>query len=235
MTVLVYGPSGAFDTFTVLSVTGAVGQLKANRPGGSLSTTYGAGLPVAEVVQFTYYLKTAPTGDNQLMRYDGTVNAGVPVVDHVVDLRFEYLGEPRPPRVIRPVTEPDGPWTTYGPRPPLPYTDNCIFAFDSAIGAYLSTLGNLDSEAALVPLTATELSDGDIWCPNAADPRRYDADLLRIRAVTVTARVQSAIPSFRGPAGPLFWNAGTSTHAARLLPDQEVRFQASIRNVGMTR
>jgi hypothetical protein len=117
----------------------------------------------------------------------------------------------------------------------LPYTDNCIFAFDSAIGAYLSTLGNLDSEAALVPLTATELSDGDIWCPNAADPRRYDADLLRIRAVTVTARVQSAIPSFRGPAGPLFWNAGTSTHAARLLPDQEVRFQASIRNVGMTR
>jgi hypothetical protein len=169
------------------------------------------------------------------MRYDGTTNAGVPVVDHVVDLRFEYLGEPRPPRIIRPLTEPAGPWTTYGPRPPAPYTDNCIFAFDADLGAYVSTLRTLDSDAALVPLPAADLSDGDVWCPHASDPRRYDADLLRIRAVKVTARVQSAMPAFRGQAGPLFWNAGTSTHAARLLPDQEVGFQTSIRNVGMTR
>jgi hypothetical protein len=40
-------------------------------------------------------------------------------------------------------------------------------------------------------------------------PNRFDADLLRIRRVRVTMRVQAALSALRGPAGVLF------THAAR--------------------
>ena len=79
------------------------------------------------------------------------------------------------------------------------------------------------------------MADGDVWCPHGNDPDRYDADLLRIRGVRVMVRVQSAIAAFRGPAGALFRHGGTSTGAQRYLPDREVRFQVSPRNLALAR
>ena len=62
-----------------------------------------------------------PAKTYQLMHYDGADN-DVPVVDNVVGLEFEYFGDPQPPVTIgKPLTNPVGPWTTYGPKPPLPW------------------------------------------------------------------------------------------------------------------
>ena len=72
------------------------------------------------------------TGVSQLVRDDGD-GVRTPVVNHVAELAFEYLGDPRPPVLLKPLTDPDGPWTTYGPRPSVTATsqygagENCIF------------------------------------------------------------------------------------------------------------
>ena len=52
----------------------------------------------------------------------------------------------------------------------------------------------------LVELTAALLTDGP-WCPNALTPNRFDADLLRIRQIRVTVRVQSALAIAQRPGG----------------------------------
>ena len=92
----------------------------------------------------------------------------------------------------------------------------------------------LGSGTALVPLTASTLTDGP-WCPDAVNPNRYDADLFRVRRITVTLRIESAAASLRGPAGPLFARAGTSTGAHNLVPDQEIRFDVAPRNLNLGR
>jgi Tfp pilus assembly protein FimT len=82
----------------------------------------------------------------------------------------------------------------------------------------------------LVPLDPALFVDGP-WNPDDASVDRWDADLLRIRAVGVTLRVQAAAATLRGPAGVLFAHAGTATAARRWAPDIEVRFQAAPRNM----
>ena len=47
------------------------------------------------------------------MAYDGYMRDEA-VIDNVVDLAFEYFGDPRPPYVTDTTTRN----TTYGPRPP---------------------------------------------------------------------------------------------------------------------
>jgi len=80
------------------------------------------------------------------------------------------------------------------------------------------------------PLDPAILQDGP-WLPDDTDPAAFDADLLQIRRVRVLVRVQAALPSMRGPAGPLFLHGGTSTAAERFLPDLEMRFDVALRNM----
>ena len=89
-------------------------------------------------------------------------------------------------------------------------------------------LGTPDAAPVLMP--AAMLTDGP-WCPDDGNPNRWDADLLRIRRIGVTLRVQAAIAALRGPAGALFANPGTSTGGGRFVPDLEIRFQISPRNL----
>ena len=70
------------------------------------------------------------------------------------------------------------------------------------------------------------------WRPDNASPGRYDADLLRVRRVRVTLRVQTANASYRGPAGALFARGGTSNGGERYVPDQEITFDVAPRNLG---
>src|SRR5262245_57000093 len=95
----------------------------------------------------------------------------------------------------------------------------------------LAMLGSADS---LVPLGAAAFTDGP-WCPDAVNPNRFDADLLRIRRIAVALRVESAAASLRGPAGPLFARAGTSSSAHSLLPDREIHFDVTPRNLSLRR
>ena len=94
----------------------------------------------------------------------------------------------------------------------------------------LEVLGASGSGSALVPLADTQLTDGP-WCPDETNANRWDADLLRIRKIGVTLRVQAANAALRGPAGVLFANGGTSRSRNRWLPDLQVRFDVTPRNM----
>jgi hypothetical protein len=89
------------------------------------------------------------------------------------------------------------------------------------------------SGAVLVRLSAADLTDGP-WCPDAASPSRYDADLLRVREVRITLRAEAALPSLRGPAGLLFTYAGTA-RGTRVVPDRTIRLSIAPRALGLSR
>ena len=79
-----------------------------------------------------------------------------------------------------------------------------------------------------------QLADGP-WRPNPGSDDRWDADLLRIRTIGVTVRVESAAAALRGPAGLLFTNRGTAADPHAWVPDQQIRFQVSPRNLSLGR
>jgi len=85
-----------------------------------------------------------------------------------------------------------------------------------------------------VSLTAAELTDGP-WRPDDTDANRWDADLLRIRTIGVTLRIEAAAAAMRGPAGLLFANGGISRGGGRWLPDQVITFQIAPRNLNLAR
>jgi len=246
-TVLVYDPAGHFDTFTV---TGAAANgLTVSRDGSTeASTTFGAGSKVVAAVERTYQLKSdAASHQYQLVSRSPGANADVPLVDHVVALRFDYYGDPQPPALRTAICEPSPrlPCTTYGPEPPpldvqtsaYPPGENCTFVLDPTGRIQLPRLEALGGDpggGALVPLSESQLTDGP-WCPDALSPNRFDADLLRIRSVVVTLRTEAAIDAARGAIGPLFVHAGTAHDANHFVPDQEIRFEVSPRNLNLNR
>jgi hypothetical protein len=231
---------GHWDAFTVDQVNAGVAMLR--HRGVPSPVRYETGATVSEVRLATYSMKRdAVSGSFQLVRHDGWATE-LPVVDDVVALRFEYFGDPQPPlRTTLPLESPQGPWTTYGPKPPpmgetqgpWPAGENCTFLVVE--GAHLPRLAVLpQGEDALTPLEDGRLTDGP-WCPDAAAPNRFDADLLRVRRVRVTLRVQSPIASLRGPAGALFLNRGSARASDRYAPDLEVQFDVAPRNLNLGR
>jgi type II secretory pathway pseudopilin PulG len=242
MTLLVYDDAGNHDTFAV-SDAQATGQLTLRHNNdriqylGYKSREEDPAAP-ASIVQandFEYYLNAAT---NQLMFDAGRGRAAVPIADNVVGLEFEYYGDPQPPAWASPdkaVDDPYGPWTTYGPRPtatPAGRVPTCVLDNSPTPVSLLPSLGVVGS--GLVKLTAANLTDGP-WCPSAASMNRWDADLLRIRKIVVTVRVQAASAALRGPAGALFSRGGTSRGGERFVPDQEIRFEVSPRNLNLGR
>jgi len=240
MTAVIFDDTGAFDVFTVTDVQGA--QLGLQHNLADDPHTYPVGSVIVEAASRTYYLKADVATDTfQLIRYDGGRGADVPVVDHLVGLTFEYFGEPLPPQMRLALSNPVGPWTTYGPKPPpaavatsaYPPGENCAFALD-ATSTPVPRMSTWAAGPTLVRMAPALLSDGP-WCPDPTSPNRYDADLLRIRKVVVTVRAEAALASLRGPAGSLFTHGGTSGGGGRLVPDQEVRVQISPRNLNLGR
>jgi hypothetical protein len=237
MTVMIMDDSGFWDTFTITEVQESALHLQ--HRGDDLNKAYPAGSYISQIAMYTYWLKTdTVAGTYQLMRYDGNLT-DVPIAENVVGMSFEYYGEPSPPQ-MRPGQIPV---TTYGPKPPALGVDagadswgageNCAFSISAGTQVpRLSWLG--DGNDGLVKLTQAQLTDGP-WCPDSAAAGRYDADLLRIRKVRVMLRVQVSNPSYRGPTGSLFTRGGTSKGGERYLPDQEIKFDVSPRNVNLGR
>jgi type II secretory pathway pseudopilin PulG len=245
MRAVIFEPGGAHDIFTVSSVEHGAVQLQ-HRDGG-FASVYGRGASIAEVVSVTYHLHAR---ERRLYRYDGH-RTNLPVVDDVVGVRFEYFGEPSPPAMLKPVTDPIGPWTTYGPRPPPVGSDaagddwgpgeNCVFRVDA--GQHVSRLGDWTAAGqpgTLVPIPLAALGDGP-WCPGLATAEglplgnRYDADLLRVRRVRVTLRVQAGSAALRGADPSWFTHPGSARGADRMVPDQEVQFEVAPRNLNVER
>jgi len=237
MQVLLFDESGSFDPLTVTRMDDASGYVQRNS-NGPLSKPYDAGSKVVEVKQHVYYLDSAT---DQLVHYDGYRTTAA-VVDNVVGLTFEYFGEPAPPVVRRRGIDRS---TTYGPAPPAlgdtqsPWAagENCTTTV--LAGQHEPRLAALGAPgSSLLRLTASDLTDGP-WCPDAASSNRYDADLLRVRAIRVTLRVQTGNPQLRGALGAgedvLFARPGTSQGGYRLVPDQAIRFDVSPRNLNVGR
>ena len=79
-----------------------------------------------------------------------------------------------------------------------------------------------------VEIGLAELKDGP-WCGPAGLP--FDADLLRIRAVTVDLRVQSAVEELRGADPRFFTRPGPAPGERGLVPDYAVSFTVAPRNM----
>lgn len=190
---LIVDDAGAYDVFTVTGVTGRILSLRHH--GGGSATRYPAGSPVILADVATYYLDAA---GRTLRRYDGD-DSDVPLIDEVVDLRVDYYGTPSPP------------WRPQ-PRPGLA---NCLYADDgtyhAALMPWLPRAGG--TEAVLEPGL---LSDGP-WC--GAGANQYDADVLRIRRVRVSVRLQAADAAVRGGDPVRFRTPGSAVRSAGLAPD----------------
>lgn len=249
MRVIFYDVDGSWDMTTITQVQDEPVKLQFHTgPGVKMSSPYDSGYAVvSEISAHTYYLQANDqTQTYQLMHYDGYQNR-LPVVDNVTALKFQYFADVQPPMLfpgksLNPSNS-KPPWTTYGPKPPMSDIDmrtgdeygageNCAFrVVDGIQGPRLPVLQAGLNEA---ELTQGQLTDGP-WCPSATAPTRFDADLLRIRKVRVTLRVQVAQAALRGPAGVLFSKAGTGRLSDRLVPDQEIRFDIAPRNMNLGR
>jgi hypothetical protein len=207
LTLLAFDRLGNFDLFTVANTSGNMGQLRDRRV-QSASHPYVAGDPIAEAVIRTYYWDRPGL---QLRRYDGDAT-DVPVVDHVVGLAFEFWGDPDPPQ---------------HPRPPQGLA-NCLYGID---GTRLPAERLTPAGGSLALLPLQMLRDGP-WCGSGSN--QFDADLLRIRRVRVTLRVQAPNEMQRTQSVD-FSLGGRGTSALRLVPDYTVTTDVAPRNLNLGR
>lgn len=235
--VLLVAPGGPSDLLGVSLVGPASVVLEAR--GRTSGRRYPAGSWLVPVAVSVHYLRPATGADGPLLaRYDG-YRSDLPGVDHVVRLSFEYFGDPQPP-AVRVSAGVLGDSMTYGPAPPALGEDddqdswgageNCVVAVENGRQVpRLAVLG--DAGSPLRPLGAGALTDGP-WCPDASSPSRFDADLLRVRRVRVSVRVEAAEEAFRGSDPRLFVRPGTARSAARTVPDQQAVFDIALRAAG---
>ncbi len=192
--------AGAHDVFTISDVSPSGATVS---PAAALSHAYPAGSRVVGVVQRVYYLDRP---GKRLMLYDGD-RSDLPLVDHVVDLRFTYYVDPAADAVRPPPT--DGSSCAYAPgTPPIPLLDE--------LGGTAPTL-----------VSQARLTDGPIC---GLSPHRFDADLLRVRRIGVTIRLETESAALRG-SGPAFSTPGTSTGGSKYVPDLQVTFDVAPRNM----
>ena len=249
MQVALFDGSGAYDLLTIADVQG--GALRFRPPTEGAILPLPAGSAITPIVSRSYYLDEA---EARVYRYDG-FQSRVPLVDNVVQLTFEYRGEPLPPVTRRDSTEPIGPWTSYGPRPPAVGTaspmrdygagESCIFAVNAGrqVPRLDNWLGGLPV-GSLVTVPTERFADGP-WCPGIstragiAVAGRFDADVLRIRSVRVTVRVQAASALVRGlnPSGGglLFMHPGSARSSSSYLPDRTTSFEVTPANLNLSR
>jgi hypothetical protein len=223
MEVIIFDTSGNFDLFTITEVQDEAAHLQ--HRGQDLSYPYDIGASVTQVSRKTFYW-CRPGGDrvcpddataSQLRQYNGATT-DVPLVDHVVGATFEYFGDVNPP---------------LNPKPPLG-VENCLF---DAAGGYKNLPVLAADEGSLARLTAAILSDAtpDTVEMCGAGSSQYDPDLLRVRKVKVTLRVQVAAAALRGANPLLFRNPGTAQESAKQVPDYVVSFEVAPRNLNLTR
>jgi prepilin-type N-terminal cleavage/methylation domain-containing protein len=233
--LLVFDDASEWSVFTVDRVDSGTGLALKGTPSARRFVVHSN---VTEIRAVMYSLKAdPPSGGSQLVRADG-FDPAQPVLDHVVKLEFHYFGEPEAPRVVDETEMP--PRASYGPAPPpidrpvpgWPAGENCTFAIVD--GRPQTRLPSIGPAGRLVELDSTLLTDGP-WCPDAGAANRFDADLLRVRRVRFTIRVQTALPSLRGPAGALFTNGGLARAGGRYVPDLEIQFDVTPRNLNLTR
>jgi len=207
MQVIIFDRIGHFDMFIVTNVQDSAGHLQHRQQ--DLNYPYDAGANITQIVSNTYYLDRTT---NKLMRYNGAYE-DLAIVDDVVDLRFDYFGDPNPPLF---------------PKPP-PGIANCLY--DTG-GNYVGPAALTPGDGSLVTLTAAILTDGP-YCGSGSNS--FDADLLRVRKVRVSLRMQAGLAALRGGDTALFRNPGSAKGGERYVPDYRVSFEVAPRNLNLAR
>ncbi len=185
--LVLFDDQGHFDVFSVISAVGLDADLRHRGLLGAYG--YQAGSHAAEVELRSYYFDAA---QGQLRFSDGDAT-DQPVVDGLSHAAFEYFGSFAPPRF---------------PTPPAGVA-NCLYDAAGVPNPALITLPA--GSDGLAVLTPAMLGDGP-WC--GAGDTRFDADLLRVRRVRVTAT--AALPASRSGRAPSI----TFDVAPRNLADQ---------------
>ena len=198
-------PASGYELFSVTDLVGGLAHGAPNPPFTRLYSSESS--VVVPVVHHVYYHDTST---NRLMLYDG-YQSDVPLVDNVVALQFTYYADPNPASVAVPI---DG-------------TGTCAYAAGSPPVPLLQPLPGLT----LVPLTTQQMMDGP-FC--GIGMGRFDADLLRIRRVRVTVRVQSGSDHLRASGGD-FMNRGSASTIENAVKDFEVTFDVAPRNLSTAR
>lgn len=207
MTVLIFDEEGHFDFFTLTNVQNDAAHVQHRQQ--ALSYPYATGSVITQAESHQYYFDPI---NRQLRHYDGYLT-DVPVVDNVVGVQFEYFGDPLPP---------------VNPKPPVGVA-NCLY---DAAGNLLPGLSVLSAQGgSLAPLPLAMLNDGP-WCGNGNN--QFDADLLRVRKVRGTVRVQAGEAQFRS-SGADFAVSGSATSSWNTAPDFSVRFEVTPRNLNLDR
>ena len=203
--VMLHDSTGNYDIFAVTAVAGLT--LAVRLLGSGSGVAYPAGSPAVAVEVSTFFLDAAA---RVIRRYDGNAS-DMPLLDDVVRMSVDYFGSTQPPALPR----------------PAPGTANCLYDVDGNYNAALMPdLGGGDP--ALVALGEETLTDGP-WCGSGAN--QFDADILRIRRVRVTLRLQAADPSVRGTDTLRFFLPGTSRRSGMMVPDLNVAIDVAPRNL----
>ena len=122
MQAMIFDDTGSWDYMTITQVQPASLHLQHKDP---LSKSYQPGAVIAMAATYTYYLLLDDaTKTYQLRLFNGI--SDLPLVDNVIKLEFEFYGEPKAPTLLpnKSLTDPVGPYTTYGPKPPPLGVDN---------------------------------------------------------------------------------------------------------------
>jgi prepilin-type N-terminal cleavage/methylation domain-containing protein len=204
---LAFDAAGAFGLFEILSVAPGVAATQRLDPSGA--HTFAPGDRFARAQVAVYYHDAAR---RQLRRYDAHLS-DTPVVDDVVSVAFSFAGDPAPPRL---------------PRPPIG-TANCLY---DAAGLERGLLADLRGPGgpSTIDLPLAMFTDGP-WC--GVDGTAFDADLLRVRRVTATLRVQAGPDAVRGRVGHL--RPGTASSPLAVAPDIVLRFDVAPPNLQVQR
>ena len=249
MHVVIFDAFGSYDVFTITSVVGDAMRLRHRDDRFATATLRARSSPSWCRARSTWMPRSAAC-----TRYDG-FRSNLPILDNVVGLAFDYFGEPSPP-VLRPAAvgscgaddhlraEPAPAHGRHDGRRLGHRGELHVPVVGRRAGSAARGLGRGSSApGALVPIPYTQLNDGP-WCPgvtNAAGAllsSRFDADMLRVRRVRVTLRVQAGAEGLRGanPAGQvLFIHPGPARQGGRIVPDQEIRFEVTPRNMNVGR
>jgi len=202
--VLLADLAGNHDVFTVTAARGMALSLRHH--GGGSASGYPVGTPVIAVESATYFFDAA---SRMLREYDGDAS-DVPLLDDVVGVSVRYFGATEAPV-----------W----PRPPGG-TANCLYAADgSYMAALMPVLAGVGSR---IELTAAMLTDGP-WCGQGG--MQFDADLLRVRRVRVTLRLQASDPANRGVTPADFRHRGVARNPVAMVPDVTVIVDVAPRNL----
>ena len=207
-TALVFDHTGRFTLLELQAIGPSSASARLLHP--SVSHVFQAGDPVGRGQVRVYYFDAVQSQ----LRLADAYRSDIPLLDDVVGVSFEYLGEPAPPEY---------------PRPPLGVA-NCLF---DAAGAPISGLADLRTPGGptVVPLPLEMLADGP-WCGQGGI--EFDADLLRVRRIGIRLRVQAPGASVRG-TGPEFARPGTARSGLRTVPDVAVRIDVSPANLQVSR